>query len=142
MDSGRPVVAPPTANTSPQSNNFFKCPKKVWLKKAVFYSWKVYYILQKHVGSAWTDCKAYFTITLKNKSKPKKTSGLRASEHHRGLKQNLNIWFENTVLTGMTSSLVKVVKFSHYCFISRIVSHVHPEKEIPDLLRYQIDFFF
>ncbi|XP_041791226.1 proteoglycan 4b [Chelmon rostratus] len=29
MDSGRPVVAPPTANTSPQSNNFFKCPKKV-----------------------------------------------------------------------------------------------------------------
>ncbi|XP_070816531.1 proteoglycan 4b isoform X1 [Chaetodon trifascialis] len=29
MDSGRPAVAAPTANTSPQSNSVFKCPKKV-----------------------------------------------------------------------------------------------------------------
>lgn len=29
MDGGRPAIATPPANTSPQSNNFFKCPKKV-----------------------------------------------------------------------------------------------------------------
>uniref|UniRef100_A0A671WNE2 Proteoglycan 4b n=1 Tax=Sparus aurata TaxID=8175 RepID=A0A671WNE2_SPAAU len=29
MDGERPVIAAPAANTSPQSNNVFKCPKKV-----------------------------------------------------------------------------------------------------------------
>ncbi|XP_042370792.1 proteoglycan 4b isoform X2 [Plectropomus leopardus] len=29
MDRGRPFIAAPTASTSPQSNNFFKCQKKV-----------------------------------------------------------------------------------------------------------------
>nr|XP_046247440.1 proteoglycan 4b isoform X2 [Scatophagus argus] len=29
MDGERPVIAAPTASASPQSNNFFKCPKKV-----------------------------------------------------------------------------------------------------------------
>lgn len=35
IDGERPVIAAPTANTSPQNNNVFKCPKKVWLNKVL-----------------------------------------------------------------------------------------------------------
>lgn len=44
MDGERPVVAAPAANASPQSNNFFKCPKKVWTHTAVL---KIYSVLHK-----------------------------------------------------------------------------------------------
>lgn len=86
MDGERPVIAAPAANTSPQSNNVFKCPKKVWFKRCFSNSFKVYYILRKTHGFSmdWLQKILYKHIKKTKANCEKKTTAFRTTEHYQG----------------------------------------------------------